>query len=401
MISRLISFKSVWIAASLVAVGVIAWLAYGLTGPEKGYEEVAADPKPSAADVVEVAGAPERVTRADDGSLLLRYLAKAERDRGGWVYAAAWRLYSPSGAKVAEYARHAESDEDGDDQDTETVFGTFYGTEGGFVVDDERDVYFLDTRGKKHAVKRQRTPVASASGDVLITTATFDKGSYVNYTDMVYRPSDRTLAPIAGLPKGDTPLAAVDDRGTPWSSPGFGGIARPEDKVVWWADGRRHTYRLPEYRGEVGFAAGAGTAVVALTGAPEGGKDGAARTALHVTTDGGKHWRVVKSSARLPLKDFGEDVTPELDVFSDGRIFIGVEGRSWLADSAGNRSFHEVKHPVRFSSVTAQGDTLYGLADVAGRDAEIRPHLTVDGEGLWISKNGGRDWTRFAGATDD
>lgn len=65
-----------------------------------------------------------------------------------------------------------------------------------------------------------------------------------------------------------------------------------------------------------------------------------------------------------------------------------------LADDSSNRTFHKVEHPARFTSLAVQGNAILGIADThisdRGPDNEL-----VANDGLWISKNGGRKWSRF------
>lgn len=80
----------------------------------------------------------------------------------------------------------------------------------------------------------------------------------------------------------------------------------------------------------------------------------------------------------------------DLEVLDDGRLLLGEEGgRYWLADDHTNSAFHQLKTPTAFTSLTVHGNTLYGIAD-----ATTATYSLVKGEGLWISRDGGRAWRR-------
>ncbi|GGS55081.1 hypothetical protein [Streptomyces violaceus] len=102
----------------------------GTSGASRGtgdretmYKRVIADPRPHPADVIEAAGAPTGVVRADDGSLLLTYDAGNVEDDEGPA-ATAWRIVGPDGRTVAEHAEHT---------DAEAAPAVFKGVRGGFV----------------------------------------------------------------------------------------------------------------------------------------------------------------------------------------------------------------------------------------------------------------------------
>ncbi|MCL8011455.1 hypothetical protein [Streptomyces sp. AS02] len=76
---------------------------------ETKYKRVIEDPHPRPADVIDAAGAPTGVVRADDGSLLLTYDAGNVEDDEGPA-ATAWRIVDPDGRKVAEHAEHADAE---------------------------------------------------------------------------------------------------------------------------------------------------------------------------------------------------------------------------------------------------------------------------------------------------
>ncbi|MBR7679003.1 hypothetical protein KDA82_39930, partial [Streptomyces daliensis] len=52
----------------------------------------------------------------------------------------------------------------------------------------------------------------------------------------------------------------------------------------------------------------------------------------------------------------------------------------WLADTPANASFHRLETPAAFDEIVPLGRTLYGIAD---------------GEGMWTSKDGGRNWAPY------
>ena len=112
---------------------------------------------------------------------------------------------------------------------------------------------------------------------------------------------------------------------------------------------------------------------------------------LLVTTDGGEHWQTVLAGG-IPWKDLkrGQE-SLVLEVLADGRLLVGEEGgRYWLADDRTNSAFHELKTPVTFTSFTVDGTTLYGIADATTATYDL-----VKGEGLWTSRDGGREWQRY------
>ncbi|MFD5231135.1 hypothetical protein ACFWJ5_21875 [Streptomyces qaidamensis] len=59
------------------------------------------------------------------------------------------------------------------------------------------------------------------------------------------------------------------------------------------------------------------------------------------------------------------------------------------ADDRGNSAFHELRTPATFTSFAVAGTTLYGIAD-----ATTATYYLVEGEGLWISRDGGDEWRR-------
>jgi hypothetical protein len=109
-----------------------------------------------------------------------------------------------------------------------------------------------------------------------------------------------------------------------------------------------------------------------------------------VTIDDGEHWQTVLDGG-IPWKD--HEHGPEtlvLEPLADGRLLVGEEGgRYWLAADDTNSSFDELKTPVAFTSFTIDGTTLYGIADATTATYDL-----VKGEGLWISRDGGREWRR-------
>jgi hypothetical protein len=356
-----------------LALGLAVLMALGVAGcgsespvlsdadREKKYNQVINDAKPSADDVIEIAGAPTGVARADDGSLLLSYNPSyLEDDEGPAAFA--WRLYSPEGKPVAEHAVHS---------DAESYPGDFTGVEGGFVFNaDSENGYFLDVQGKRHKFKTKSTRRPTERGDA---------GIEGELGPIAYRPSTREVTPIAGVPNpyGDI---TVDDRGTAWL------VDSPS--VVWSRDGRDETQRLPEGYNGHRVAANGGTAVVTLIPASDDGFTAKA-TALFVTSDSGATWKTVKDAAPPAIHKDGELL--DLEVLADGRILVSAGGRhSWLGSDSSNRTFRKLNHPAAFTSVRAFGDTLYAIAD-----SKAATYDFIEGEGLWTSKNGGRSWSRF------
>ncbi|WP_275947448.1 hypothetical protein [Streptomyces sp. T21Q-yed] len=334
---------------------------------EAKYKRVIEDPHPRPADVIEAAGAPTDVVRADDGSLLLTYDAGNVEDDEGSA-ASAWRIVGPDGRTVAEHAEHA---------DAEATPATFTGVRGGFVRvppgEGAEGVYALDVHGKRHGVTVAETPLGTRPGDLLLAELE---------PTLIYRPATRTVASPAGLPD-DTIGLAVDERGTAWS------LTQPltEDphRVVWQRDGRTlgSTVVPKPYAGGI-LAARGGTAALSLI-------RGEGVRGLLVTTDGGGHWRTALGGG-IPWKDLKRG--PEslvLELLADGRLLVGEEGgRYWLADDRTNSAFHELKTPARFTSFTVDGTTLYGIADTTTPTYDL-----VTGEGLWISRDGGHKWRRY------
>ncbi|MDQ0935290.1 hypothetical protein [Streptomyces turgidiscabies] len=362
------------LAVVITALALTACGADGAGGAVKGksgsreatYKRVIEDPHPSPADVIDAAGAPSGVVRAGDGSLLLTYDAGNVEDDEGPA-ATAWRIVGPDGRTVAEHAEHA---------DAEAVPPAFKGVRGGFVrvppPDEPAGTYALDVRGKRHGIVVTGTPLRSRPGDIPLAGPE---------PALLYRPAPRTAAPPAGLPDGAVRLA-VDERGTLWS------LDQPltghPDRVVWQRDGRAlGSTAVPEpYLGGV-LAARDGAAALALV-------RGDGVRGLLVTTDGGEHWRTVLAGG-IAWTDLRPD--PDalvLEPLADGRVLVGEGGgRYWLADDRTNSAFHELRTPVAFTSFTVDGTTLYGIADATTATYDL-----VKGEGLWISRDGGREWRR-------
>ncbi|WP_217211899.1 hypothetical protein [Streptomyces sp. AC550_RSS872] len=334
---------------------------------EARYRRVIEDPHPRPADVIEAAGAPAGVVRADDGSLLLTYDAGNVEDDEGPA-ATAWRIVGPDGRTVVEQAEHA---------DAEAARAAFKGVRGGFVRvppgEGAEGTYALDARGKRREVVVTGGPLAPRPGDVLLAEVE---------PSFIYRPATRTVAPPAAVPESAVRLA-VDERGTVWSldQP----LTEDPERVVWQRDGRTLGSRaVPNpYAGGVLAARGGAAALSLIRG------DGV--RGLLVTTDGGAHWRTLLDGA-IPFRDFEQD--PQslvLELLADGRLLVGEEaGRYWLATDRANRVFHELKTPAAFTSLTVDGTVLYGIAD-----ATTATYNPVKGEGLWISRDGGRGWRQY------
>ncbi|AGP58037.1 hypothetical protein [Streptomyces rapamycinicus] len=333
---------------------------------ETKYRRVIEAPHPRPADVIEAAGAPTDVARADDGSLLLAYEADNVEDDEGPA-ATAWRIVGPDGHTVAEHAEHA---------DAEEAPPAFKGVGGGFVRvppgEGAEGAYALDVRGKPHKTVITETPSRTRPGDVLLAEPE---------PTLVYRPATRTVAPPAGVPDSAIRFA-IDERGTVWSldQP----LTEDPNRVVWQRDAHTLGSRaVPKpYTGGV-LAARGGTAALSLV-------RGEHVRGLLLTTDGGEHWRTVLAGG-IPWRDLKRG--PEslvLKALADGRLLVGEEdGRYWLADDRANNAFHELKTPAAFTSLTVDGTTLYGIADATTATYDL-----VKGEGLWISRDGGREWHR-------
>ncbi|MFE7273448.1 hypothetical protein [Streptomyces sp. NPDC057623] len=332
---------------------------------EARYKRVIEDPHPSPADVIEAAGAPTGVVRAGDGSLLLTYDAgNVEDDEGPAAWA--WRIVGPDGRTVAEHAEHG---------DAEAPLAAFKGVSGGFVrvpAEGAGEAYRLDARGKRHSLVITESPSRTRPGDVLLAEPE---------PTLIYRPATHTVAPPADVPDNAVGLA-VDERGTVWSldQP----LTDDPNRVVWQRDGRTLGSRdVPKpYTGGV-LAARGGTAALSLI-------QGDGVRGLLVTTDGGGHWRTVLGGgiAFGELKHGPEALV--LQTLSDGRLLVGEEGgRYWLADDRTNSAFHELRTPAGFTSFSVDGTTLYGIVDATTATYDL-----VAGEGLWISRDGGREWRR-------
>ncbi|WP_328419528.1 hypothetical protein [Streptomyces sp. NBC_00443] len=333
---------------------------------EARYKRVIEEPHPRPADVIELAGAPTSVVRAGEGSLLLTYYAGNVEDDEGPA-ASAWRIIGPDGATVAQHAEHT---------DAEATPAAYKGVTGGFVRvppgEGAEGAYALDVRGKRQKVVITGTPLRTRPGDVLLGELE---------PTLIYRTATRTVAPPAGAPQ-DAVRFAVDERGTVWS---LGqSLTEDPDHVLWQRDGRTlGSTAVPKpYAGGVLVARG-GTAALSLT-------RGESVSGLLVTTDSGGHWRTVLGGgvAWRGLKRGPGSLV--LEVLADGRLLVGEEGgRYWLADDHTNTAFHQLKTPTPLTSLTVHGKTLYGIAD-----ATTATYSLVKGEGLWISRDGGREWRR-------
>ena len=334
---------------------------------EARYRRVIEDPHPRPADVIEAAGAPTGVARADDGSLLLTFDAGNVEDDEGPA-ASAWRIVGPDGRTVAEHAEHG---------DAEAVRAEFRGVPGGFVrvpAGESADgAYALDVRGGRHTADITATPLRTRPGDILLAEPE---------PTLIYRPATRTVAPPAGVPD-DAVRLAVDERGTVWSLDQS--LTEAPDRVVRQRDGRSlGSTAVPRPYAGGALTARGGNAALSLL------QDDAARGLL-VTTDAGGHWRTVLGGG-VPWRELKRG--PEflvLELLADGRLLVGEEGgRYWLADDRGNSAFHELRTPATFTSFAVAGTTLYGIADATTATYDL-----VKGEGLWISRDGGGAWRRY------
>jgi hypothetical protein len=350
----------------------------GAADRETRYTQVIEDETPRAEDVVDAAGAPYEALRSDDGSMLLRYNATSVEDDEGPA-ANAWRLYGPDGEVVAEHAEHMQVEGTNEDP------GPFYAVPDGFVflpsLKAPEDGFFLDVRGKRHAVRSSEQPLTFGPGDVLVGGG-----------KALLRTSTHTVAPAAGVPTTrDLTFTDVDERGTAW------GVRQPEGsepyRVTRREDGRPERSRdLPHRLLGEDIGAHGGTAAVPLE--KPIGRDDTLFTGLFVTTDDGNSWQTLRNSDQLPLNEFKPGLSEiEVRVLDDGRVLIeGDDATPLLADTPANRSFHKITEPAHFTSVFALGNTLYGIAD-----SDIPSYDHIDGEGLWRSRDGGRDWSRFPG----
>lgn len=334
---------------------------------EARYRRVIEDPHPRPADVIEAAGAPTGVARADDGSLLLTFDAGNVEDDEGPA-ASAWRIVGPDGRTVAEHAEHG---------DAEAVRAEFRGVPGGFVrvpAGESADgAYALDVRGGRHTADITGTPLRTRPGDILLAEPE---------PTLIYRPATRTVAPPAGVPD-DAVRLAVDERGTVWSLDQS--LTEAPDRVVRQRDGRSlGSTAVPRPYAGGALTARGGNAALSLL------QDDAVRGLL-VTTDAGGHWRTVLGGG-VPWRELKRG--PEflvLELLADGRLLVGEEGgRYWLADDRGNSAFHELRTPATFTSFAVAGTTLYGIADATTATYDL-----VKGEGLWISRDGGGAWRRY------
>ncbi|MFF8870719.1 hypothetical protein [Streptomyces massasporeus] len=355
------------LALALAACGPSGSDERGAGDREAGYRRVVEDPHPRPADVIEAAGAPTGVARADDGSLLLTFDAGNVEDDEGPA-ASAWRIVGPDGRTVAEHAEHG---------DAEAVRAEFKGVPGGFVrvpTGESADgAYVLDVHGRRHAVDITRTPLRTRPGDVLLAEPE---------PTLVYRPATRTVAPPAGVPD-DAVRLAVDERGTAWSLDQS--LTEAPDRVVRQRDGRTlGSTAVPRPYAGGALTARGGTAALSLL-------QGDDVRGLLLTTDGGGHWRTVLGGG-VPWRELKRG--PEflvLDLLTDGRLLVGEEGgRYWLADDRSNGAFHELRTPATFTSFAVSGTTLYGIAD-----ATTATYGLVKGEGLWVSRDGGGEWRRL------
>lgn len=334
---------------------------------EERYKRVIEDPHPRPADVIEAAGAPTGVARADDGSLLLTYDAGNVEDDEGPA-ASAWRVVAPDGRTVAEHAEHT---------DAEAVRARFKGVRGGFVSvppgEGADGAYGIDVHGNRHKVTTKETALGTRPGDILLAEPE---------PTLVYRPATRTVAPPAAV-SDDARHIAVDERGTAWTlnQP----LTAEGDSIVRQRAGRTlgSTPVPKQYQGGKLTARG-GTAAVALL------QEESVRGLL-VTTDGGKSWRELTGGG-VPWQELKRG--PEflvLEALSDGRLLVGEEeGRQWIADDPTNRAFHALKTPKTFTSLAVHGTTLYGIVDTTTATYDL-----ADGEGLWSSRDGGRTWQRY------
>ncbi|WP_460061097.1 hypothetical protein [Streptomyces sp. YKOK-I1] len=362
-------------SVGLVAAGsaALALTACGTAGGGGGsedretrYRRVIEEPHPRPAEVIEAAGAPARVVRADDGSLLLTYDAgNVEDDEGPAAFA--WRIVDPDGRTVAEHAEHT---------DAEDTPASFQAAGDGFVRvppgEDPAGSYALDTDGERHRIVAAGTSLPTRADDILLQ----DVEPF-----LVYRPATRTVAPPAAVPDDAVGLA-VDERGTVWSldQP----LTDTPGRVVRQREGRTlGTTAVPKPYTAGVLAAGGGTAAVSLV-------RGERVRGLLLTTDDGGHWRTVLD-AGIPWKDLKNG--PEslvLESLTDGRLLVGEEGGPyWLADDRTNSAFRQLSTPEAFTSLTVAGTTLYGIVDATTSTYDL-----VEGEGLWISGDSGRTWRR-------
>lgn len=383
---------------------------------QRQYEKVLADPHPAVADVVRVAGAPSAVARAADGATLLTYFAPGIDDDEGPAVAA-WRLYGPDGEQTAEGTAAAET-EAGPPAVSAAGDG-FLVVPGGGGTD---GAYVLDDRGRKHAVRGTEGRRTPERGDVPVRQP---------YGTLLYRPSDRTLSDVGGLPE-NVLEPAVDANGAVWGLDPADGT-RKGRSLLWSDGGERHRHELPRgYRG-LAVAARSGTVVVALERV-----GGDHVRALHLTDDGGRSWRTVRTTGQAPLgSSAGSGDALELDVLADGRVLVGLDGTGphWIT-GPDKRSFREIDAPgADEAGDSGEGDSGTGYSgdgsgDSAGAGsgdgdgAAARPRTdviaagrrtlfaTVDAaepgyglvedEGLWVATDdSGRHWERFDDGRED
>ncbi|MFI6937633.1 hypothetical protein ACIBI4_00055 [Streptomyces sp. NPDC050418] len=321
-------------------------------------------------DVIDVAGAPQEAARGADGSLLLSFFAGGRDDDEGPA-AYAWRLYSPQGKRVADHAEHGDMEMG--------LPGHFRATAGGFLFDPLNGKrWLLDAAGEKHPVTTQKALRETRPGDVAVGRGS----SGYAQPKYAFRPSSRSVAPVPEL-EGDIVDMTVDpERGTTWEVEQDQERAAAPARIATSAGAEN--LQLSEQYYVNGIAAGGGT-FVAYVGSERKGE----KPALRLHRDGAG-WREVPSTPSMPLK--GLDGDSPVEVLSDGRVLVKAlgKGQFWVGSPDGSR-FTRVATPVGFTSVSAQGKALVGIADSTTSDVVER----VKGEGVWVSTDGGGSWSRF------
>ncbi|WP_456696603.1 sialidase family protein [Aeromicrobium sp. P5_D10] len=331
------------------------------------YYDVLYDDDATAAEIIEVAGAPFDIARSGDGSLLLSFSIRDTE--GGEMEKGAWRLLDAEGQVVRS--------------ETIATYGEPHGLDNGFVLvagESDSPPTRIAADGSTSSAGKTRPFVPVKAGDVLISDIE---------PALFYRPSDGTVHEMPRPPGARSSddifqQLAIDDDGTVWGVTNWTDQTAPlvhsTDGGVTWK-----TEQVPMPGGDGGphgLVASHGVTLLTfaeLMAEPQGDDN---IVAARIATGG-----VSREFAPggLPMDRLHY---PGIVVLPDGRLVIGeneVKNAAgwWIAASPDNEDFVRLELPAEVTTITSTGDVLYAFSWPGENDV------------VWESVDDGATWDQI------